>query len=55
MTLNSFKTKICTASGNPIDVKGKMSVMVEVGGVKCITDVVVADIDIDAILGLDFL
>ena len=55
MTLNTFKTEIYTASGNPIDVKGKMTVMVEVGGVKCITDMVVADIDIDAIHGLNFL
>ncbi len=29
--------------------------MVELGNVQCITDVIVADIDMDAILGLDFL
>ena len=55
MTLQTFKSGIYTASGSPIDVKGKISVMVEVGGIKCVTEMVVADIDIDAILGLDFL
>ena len=55
MTPQTFKSGIYTASGSPVDVKGKISVMVEVGGIKYVTEMVVADIDIDDILGLEFL
>ncbi len=50
-----FKSKIYTASGEHMQVKGKTSVNIEIGGVSCITDVIVADIDMDTIIGLDFL
>ncbi len=53
--LKRFEPQIYTASGNQVDVKGMTRVMVEIVGIKCITEVIVADIDMDAILGLDFL
>ena len=53
--LKVFESQIFTASGNQIDAKGIGSVVIEICGMKCVTDIVVADIDMDAILGLDFL
>ena len=41
--------------GNPVEIKGSVSVIIELGGVRSITKLIVADVDIDAILGLDFL
>ena len=55
MMLQPFQSEVYTASGNPIDVKGKVQVMVDVNGIQCLTEMVVADIDVDGILGLDFL
>ena len=55
MSLKPFKAAIFTASGNQVDVKGQVSMMVEISSIKCIAEMVVADIDVDAILGLDFL
>ena len=53
--LKQFKSEIFTASGSQIEVKGKASVMIEIDGIQCLTEMAVADIDIDAILGLDFI
>ena len=55
VVLQLFKSEIFTASGSPIDVKGKVQVMVDISGIQCLTEMVVADIDVDGILGLDFL
>ena len=55
MMLQPFQSEVYTASGNPIDVKGKVQVMVDVNGIQCLTEMVVADIDVDGLLGLDFL
>ena len=54
-SLNSFKQVISTASGNPIDVKGKTKVRIRVSKSSCFMDVIIADIDNEVILGLDFL
>lgn len=53
--LEAFKSQVFTASGNPVKIKGSVSVIIELGGVRSVTKLIVADIDIDAILGLDFL
>ena len=47
--------KYLQLSGNPVEIKGSVSVIIELGGIRSITKLIVADIDIDAILGLDFL
>ena len=54
-TLNSFEQVISTASGNPIEVKGKTNVHIKVSKSSCYMEVIIADIDNEAILGLDFL
>ena len=54
-TLNPFDQVISTASGNPIGVKGKTKVHIKVSKSSCYMDVIIADIDNEAILGLDFL
>ena len=53
--LKPFKSEILTAPGVQIDVRGKVSVMVDIDGMQCNTEMAVADIDLDPILGLDFL
>ena len=53
--LKKFSMQVFTASGSQIEVKGKATVIIEICGVQCVTEIVVADIDMDAILGLDFL
>ena len=55
MSLEEFHPEIFTASGNEVEVKGKTAVMIEICDVQCISTMVVADIDVDIILGLDFL
>ena len=54
-TLNSFEQVISTALGNPIEVKGKTNVHIKVSKSSCYMEVIIADIDNEAILGLDFL
>ena len=54
-TLNPFEQVISTASGNPIEVKGKTKVHIKVSKSSCYMDVIIADIDNETILGLDFL
>ena len=53
--LKAFSTPIYTASGNQIEVKGLIPVVVRLCGLNCVTEVLVADVDVDVILGLDFL
>ena len=53
--LDTFEPKIYTASGSQVEVKGSADVMIDIADVKSITRVIVADIDMDAIIGLDFL
>ena len=53
--IKPFKMQVFTASGSQIEVKGKVSVTIEICGIQCIVDMIVADIDNDAIIGLDFL
>ena len=52
--LHSFKPQIFTASGNQVEVKGKVCVMIDLCGILCITDVIVAeDMTIKRILSED--
>lgn len=44
-----------SASGNVLDTKGKGNVCFTINGVSCDMDVVIAEMDIDTILGLDFM
>ncbi len=50
-----FHKEILSASGNPLDIKGTTNVTIKIGNMSCKTQVVVADIENDALLGLDFL
>ena len=54
-SLNKFEREIISASGDPLDIKGKTKIPLEINGISCHTDVVVAEMDIDLILGLDFM
>ena len=42
-----------TASGEPVEIKGKTTVFIDIGGMHYTCKVVVADIDLDLIMGLD--
>ena len=53
--LESFEKEIVSASGNPLNAKGTVTVNLDFGATKCSCDVIVADIESDIILGLDFL
>ena len=53
--MQPFSSVVYTASGGEVDIKGKIPISVEVCGIQCIIDMIVADIDVDVILGLDFL
>ena len=55
ISLEKFDKEIVSASGNVLDTKGKANVCFVINGVKCVMDVVIAEMDIDAILGLDFM
>ena len=55
VSLEKFDQEIVSASGNVLDTKGKANVCFVINGVKCVMDVVIAEMDIDAILGLDFM
>ena len=54
-TLTTFEQVISNASGSPIEVKGKTRVQIKVSKSTCNMDVIIADIDNEAILGLDYL
>ena len=53
--LEIFTPEIITASGTPLNTKGKTEINIEINGCKCQANVVVSDIDIDVVLGLDFM
>ena len=53
--LERYDASVLTAAGSPVEIKGKTSVFVEINGLHCLCKVVVANIDLDVILGLDFL
>ena len=50
-----FNKNIVSASGNVLDTKGKTKVCFEINGVSCVMDMVIAEMDIDARLWLDFI
>ncbi|MEW8545264.1 MAG: retropepsin-like aspartic protease, partial [Candidatus Thiodiazotropha sp.] len=54
-TLDKFDREIVSASGNVLDTKGKTKVCFELNGTSCDMDVVVVEMDVDAIIGLDFM
>lgn len=54
-TLEKFDRDIISASGDVLDTKGKTRVCFEINGNNCVMDVVVTEMDIDAIIGLDFM
>ncbi|XP_053390200.1 uncharacterized protein LOC128553112 [Mercenaria mercenaria] len=53
--LENFEKDIVTASGSPIEIKGKTKVNIEINGETSSMPVVVSKIEGDAILGLDFM
>ena len=53
--LKEFGKKLVSASGDLLNIKGKTVIQLEIHGMKFRVDCVVADIDGDVILGLDFL
>ena len=55
LTLTTFEQIISTAPGSPIEVKGNTEVQIKVAESSCYLDVIVADIDNEVILSLDFL
>jgi predicted aspartyl protease len=54
-SLESFKHNIFTASGTVMQSIGKTSVIIEIGGFETLVNVVVANIDAEVILGLDYM
>ena len=52
--LETFYTQVFTASCEPVEIKGQTSVILDIGGMQYACKVVVADIDLDLIMGLDF-
>ena len=53
--LEKFTSQVFTASGEPVDIKGKTTVFIDICGMHHYTcKLVVADIDLDLIMGLDF-
>ena len=52
--MESYDGNVFTASGAPVEIKGKTTVSIEIDGMHCPCKVVVANIDLDLILGLDF-
>ena len=55
MALESFDSSVFTASGEPVEIEGKTCVFIEINGILCPCNIVVAKIDVDLIVGLDFL
>ena len=54
-SLRRFDKEIVSAFGNPLSVKGTTTVTLDFGEIKCSCNVIVADVESDIILGLDFL
>ena len=54
--LSKFNQRVCTAAGQPAQIKGKLRSTLEIGTWKCITDVLISsDLIRDGIIGLDIL
>ena len=54
-SLDSFDSKIVSASGNKLNTMGKTRLCFVINDTSCAMDVVIAEMDVDAILGLDFM
>ncbi|MCG8045579.1 MAG: retroviral-like aspartic protease family protein [Candidatus Thiodiazotropha endolucinida] len=54
-TLEKFDKEIISASGNVLATKGKARVCFDIYDSPCTMDVVIAEMDVDVILGLDFM
>ena len=54
-SLDSFDSKIVSASGNKLNTMGKTRLCLVINDTSCAMDVVIAEMDVDAILGLDFM
>ena len=54
-TLSPSQRDILTANGESLKVAGKTIIEIQSDTFKCLNEAVVADINIDGILGLDFL
>ncbi|XP_053404925.1 uncharacterized protein LOC128558755 [Mercenaria mercenaria] len=50
-----FDSRIVSASGNYLNIKGKTEISILFGDKYCKVDVIIAEIDIDVVLGLDFM
>ena len=55
LTLSTFDQVISTASGSPIEVTGRTRVQLKVADCSSYVDVIIANIDNELILGLDFM
>ena len=53
--LDPYDGTVMSASGTPLDVQGKANIRLEIHGMKCDVHVVVADIENDMVVGLDFM
>ena len=55
--MEQYDTQVLTASRESVEIKGKTTVFIDIGGMQytCTCQVVVADIDVELIMGLDFL
>ena len=53
--LKAFDKEIVSASGNPLRIEGTTTVTIDLDGTHCSCNVIVADVESDIILGLDFL
>ena len=49
--LGSFDSYVFTASGEPVEIEGKTCVFIEINGILCPCNIVVAKIDVDLIVG----
>ena len=52
--LENFSTQVFTASGEPVEIRGKTKAFLGICGMHNTFKVVVADIDLDLIMVLDF-
>ena len=53
--MESYDGNVFTANGEPVRILGKTTVFIEIAGIHCSSSIVIADIDLSIILGLDFL
>ena len=53
--LDNFDSSIVSASGNKLNMMGRTRVCFDINDTRCAMDVVIAEMDVDVILGLDFM